>query len=45
LAKKKNIIDNSTDLRPADGMTRADVAEAIYRVKMIQDHNLVTYSK
>lgn len=46
MAKKKNLVEVSNDtLRPGEGMTRADVAEAIYRLKMIKDHNLVTYSK
>ena len=45
LANKKNILDAENNLYPADGMTRADVAETIYRMKMIQENNLVTYSK
>jgi len=45
LANKMNIVDSGKDLHPSDGMTRADVAEAIYRMKMIQTKNLVTYSK
>ena len=45
LANKMNILDAKNNLYPADGMTRADVAETIYRMKMIQENNLVTYSK
>ena len=45
LANKMNILDVKNNLYPADGMTRADVAETIYRMKMIQENNLVTYSK
>ena len=45
LANKMNILDVENNLYPADGMTRADVAETIYRMKMIQENNLVTYSK
>ncbi len=45
LAKKQNIVDGNSHLRPSDGMTRADVAEAIYRMKMIQENNLVSYTK
>ena len=45
LANKMNILDTSNNLNPTNGMTRADVAETIYRMKMIQDNNLVTYSK
>ncbi|MFH0820910.1 MAG: S-layer homology domain-containing protein [Candidatus Peregrinibacteria bacterium] len=45
LANQKNIIDVARTLRPADGMTRAQVAETIYRMKMIQKNGLVSYSK
>jgi hypothetical protein len=45
LANKMNLLQSSTTFRPADGMTRAGVAETIYRMKMIEAHNWVTYSK
>ncbi len=45
MANKMNILDTSNNLNPTNGMTRADVAETIYRMKMIKDNNLVTYSK
>jgi len=45
LTNKMNILDAGKELHPGDGMTRADVAETIYRMKMIQTKNLVTYSK
>jgi len=45
LANKMNILDSSKTLKPSGGMTRAMVAETIFRMKMIQDNNLVTYSK
>jgi hypothetical protein len=45
LANKMNILDTGKDLNPGGGMTRADVAETIYRMKMIQTKNMVTYSK
>jgi len=45
LTNKMNILDTGKDLNPSGGMTRADVAETIYRMKMIQANNLVSYSK
>lgn len=45
LANKMNLLQSSKTFRPADGMTRAGVAETIYRMKMIQTNNWVTYSK
>ncbi|MBN2307164.1 S-layer homology domain-containing protein [Candidatus Peregrinibacteria bacterium] len=46
LTNKMNLLDVSNDrLSAGNGMTRGDVAETIYRLKYIQDHNLVTYSK
>ena len=45
LANKMNVIEAGSNLYPGNGMTRADVAETIYRMKVIQDNNLVTYSK
>ncbi len=45
LANKMNLLQPATNFRPADSMTRAGVAETIYRMKMIQENDLVTYSK
>ncbi len=45
LANKMNLLQPAKTFRPADGMTRAGVAETIYRLKMIQVNNWVTYSK
>jgi len=46
LANQKNILDAANHLlKPSDGMTRADVAETIYRMKMIQQNGLVSYLK
>lgn len=45
LANKMNLLQPADTFRPSDGMTRAGVAETIYRMKMIQSHNWVTYSK
>lgn len=50
LANKKNVMpltegeDHNPRLEPAKGMTRAEVAETIYRMKMIELNNWVTYS-
>ncbi len=45
LANKLNLLQTATNLNPQNGMTRAGVAETIYRLKMIQANNWVTYSK
>jgi len=46
LTNRKNLMDVADDLlKAADGMTRGDVAETIYRFKYVLDNNLVTYSK
>ncbi|MBU0577260.1 S-layer homology domain-containing protein [Patescibacteria group bacterium] len=46
LTNKKNLLDVTNNiLDPANGMTRGDVAETIYRLKYVLDNSLVTYSK
>jgi hypothetical protein len=46
LTNKQNLLDVPNNRLQADkGMTRGDVAETIYRLKYIQDHNLVTFAK
>jgi hypothetical protein len=46
MTNRKNLMDVTNNiLDPANGMTRGDVAETIYRMKYIMDNNLVTYSK
>lgn len=46
LTNKMNLLSVANDrLSAGSGMTRGDVAETIYRLKYIQDHNLVTYSR
>lgn len=46
LANQKNILNAANQLlKPADGMTRAEVAETIYRMKMIEQNRLVSYQK
>lgn len=45
MLNKKNILDYGNNLYPSDGMTRAEVAESIYRLKYIQDNNFLSYSK
>jgi len=45
MTNKMNILETGSKLNPSNGMTRADVAETIYRMKMIQVNNLVSYSK
>ncbi|PIZ73101.1 hypothetical protein COY07_02345 [Candidatus Peregrinibacteria bacterium CG_4_10_14_0_2_um_filter_43_11] len=46
MANQKNIIDtNGNKLYPNNGMTRAEVAETIFRMKMIQMNNMVVYQK
>lgn len=45
LMNKMNLLSISNDrLSAGSGMTRGDVAETIYRLKYIQDNDLVTYS-
>ena len=46
LTNKMNLLTVANDrLSAGSGMTRGDVAETIYRLKYIQDHNLVTYQQ
>ncbi|MBU0727752.1 S-layer homology domain-containing protein [Patescibacteria group bacterium] len=46
LTNRKNLLDVANNiLDPANGMTRGDVAETIYRLKYVLDNSLVTYSK
>lgn len=45
LANKMNVLDAGKQFKPSAGMTRGLVAETIYRMKMIQDNNLLVYSK
>lgn len=45
MANKMNLLDPATRLYPDRGMTRAEVAETIYRMRVIEDENLLTYSK
>lgn len=46
MANRKNLLDAPDNrLRPGDGMTRADVAETIYRMKMIEKEGLTSYVK
>lgn len=46
LTNKQNLLEvPNSRLSAGSGMTRGDVAETIYRLKYIQDHNLVTYSR
>lgn len=46
LAKSMNLVETSGGyLFPQKGMTRAEVAETIYRLKMIQKNNWVAYVK
>ncbi len=44
LANKMNIIDGGSTFQAGKGMTRAMVAETIYRMKTIQENNLMVYS-
>ena len=45
LTNKMNLLAVANNrLSAGSGMTRGDVAETIYRLKYIQDHNLVTFS-
>ncbi|MBN2096758.1 S-layer homology domain-containing protein [Candidatus Peregrinibacteria bacterium] len=43
LANKLNLLQPASNFNPANGMTRAGVAETIYRMKMIQDYDWVAY--
>lgn len=43
LANKMNLLQPASNFRPSDSMTRAGVAETIYRMKMIQDYSWVAY--
>ncbi len=46
LTNKRNLLDVPNNLlAAANGMTRGDVAETIYRMKYITDNNLLSYSK
>jgi len=45
LTNRRNILDAGRNLYPSNGMTRGEVAETIYRLKYVLDHNLVSYSK
>ena len=45
LANKMNLLRPADNFNPSNGMTRAGVAETIYRMRMIQTNNWVTYSK
>jgi hypothetical protein len=45
LANKMNLLKPADNFNPQNGMTRAGVAETIYRIKMIQANNWVTYLK
>ncbi len=45
LANKMNLLAPAQNFNPGGVMTRAGVAETIYRMKMIQENNLVSYSK
>lgn len=46
MTNKQNLLDVANNrLSAGSGMTRGDVAETIYRLKYIQDNNLVTYSR
>lgn len=44
LVNKMNLIETTNNLlRPGAGMTRAEVAETIYRLKMVQENNWVAF--
>ncbi len=46
LMNKMNLLSVANNrLAAGSGMTRGDVAETIYRLKYIQDNNMVTYSR
>jgi len=43
LANKMNLLQPAANFNPGNGMTRAGVAETIYRMKMIQNNNWLAY--
>jgi Peptidase family M23/S-layer homology domain len=45
MADKMNLLQPSEDFNPSDAITRAGVAETIYRMKMIKANGWVTYAK
>lgn len=46
MTNRRNLLNTSSSmLYPANGMTRAEVAETIYRLKYVLDNNLISYSK
>lgn len=45
MANKMNLLSPADNFNPGNAMTRAGVAKTIYRMKMIQENNWVTYSK
>ncbi len=45
MANKMNLLQSSKTFRPGEGMTRAGVAETIYRMKMVQKNDWVTYAR
>ena len=46
LTNKQNLIDvNNNKLKADEGMTRADVAETIYRMKYLLENNMISYAK
>lgn len=45
MANKMNLLVAADYFNPSGVMTRAGVAETIYRMRVIQDNNLVSYSK
>lgn len=45
MANRMNLLSPADDFNPGNPMTRAGVAKTIYRMKMIQENNWVTYSK
>lgn len=44
LGNKMNLLSPADTFNPGNAMTRAGVAKTIYRMKMIQDNNWVSYS-
>lgn len=45
LANQINVFNTGSYFNPDKPMTRAELAETIYRLKMIQDRNILVYSK
>ncbi|QQR84167.1 S-layer homology domain-containing protein [Candidatus Peregrinibacteria bacterium] len=45
MANQMNLLDDADHLYPENGMTRAGVAETIFRLKMIQENGLVAYDR